>query len=73
MAEWIDVHVRLPDEQEIVTIRVNGALRPRYYHIEDRWYSLDDLDRWQMNTSAYWPADRSWYLKTEQIEAWLEI
>lgn len=70
MAEWIDIRVRLPDEKEEVYIRVKGHIRTHYYHIEDRWYSAEDLDRWQMNTSRYWETDRTWYLKTDQIESW---
>lgn len=54
----------------LVSVRVNGKVRPNYYCIHGRWYCLDDLDRWRMNTSRYWPEDRSWYLDTSQIEAW---
>lgn len=61
----------LPEDGKLVTVRVRGKLRPGYYHIRGRWYALIDLDRWQMNTSPYWAEDRSWYLKTEQIEGWV--
>jgi uncharacterized protein (DUF2126 family) len=71
MAEWIDVEKQLPDEGELVTIRVNGAMRPDYYRIDGRWYALEDLDRWKMNTSRYWETDHTWYLKTEDIDSWL--
>lgn len=70
MKEWIDTDNRLPDEKELVTIRVHGAARPACYRIADRWYSMVDLERWQMNTSPYWEVDRSWYLRTEQIRGW---
>lgn len=69
-ADWVVVSEELPDERERVTIRVQTRVRPNYYRIADRWYSLDDLDRWRMNTSPYWPEDRSWYLETGEIEAW---
>jgi hypothetical protein len=49
---------------------VKGEVRAGYYHIGDRWYALADLDRWRMNTSPSWNTDRSWYLKTDDIEAW---
>lgn len=70
MGSWINVHDRLPDEAEPVTVRVHGVVRPDYYRIDGHWYSLLDLDRWQMNTSPYWTTDRAWYLLTEQVEAW---
>ena len=60
----------LPEERQIVSIRLRGSVRPDYYRIEDRWYSLGDLHRWRMNTSPYWPEDRAWYLETEEIDAW---
>ncbi len=69
-ASWIPVQQALPDEQELVVVRVRGQVRPDYYRIGDRWYALDDLHRWRMNTSPYWAQDGSWYLRTEQIEAW---
>ncbi len=61
----------MPDELTVVSVRVRGRVRAGYYRIEDRWYALVDLDRWRMNTSPYWSEDRAWYLKTEQVEAWL--
>lgn len=67
---WNETAAALPPEQVLVTIRTRGEERPRYYRIEDRWYSLEDLHRWKMNTSRYWKADRAWYLQTEQVEAW---
>ena len=67
---WRDPATDSPEEKQLVSIRVRGEVRYRYYRIGDRWYSLDDLDRWKMNTSERWPADLSWYLKTSQIEAW---
>jgi uncharacterized protein (DUF2126 family) len=42
-----------------------------YYRIDGRWYALEDLDRWKMNTSRYWETDHTWYLKTEDIDSWL--
>lgn len=71
MAEWIDVEKRLPDEREVVSIRVKGQVRRGYYRIDGRWYAMEDLHRWRMNTSRYWETDRTWYLKTEEIESWL--
>lgn len=70
MEAWIDVNVSLPEEEALVDVRVRGSVRPDYYRIEDRWYSLEDLDRWRMNTSRYWKEDRTWYLETEQVEGW---
>ena len=67
MSGWIDIKDELPEENKLVTIRVRGKERPDYYRLYDRWYSLEDLDRWRMNTSRYWPEDRTWYLKTEQV------
>ena len=67
---WITPDEDLPPEKALVTIRTRAEVRPRYYRIEDRWYSLGDLHRWRMNTSPYWNTDRAWYLKTEQIDAW---
>ena len=69
-ARWIKPDEDLPPEKAVVTIRTRGEERPHYYRIEDRWYSLGDLHRWRMNTSPYWKADRAWYLKSEQIDAW---
>jgi hypothetical protein len=60
----------LPDPGEPVSIRAKGAVRPAYFRIHDRWYAFVDLERWQMNTSPYWPVDQVWYLTTDQIEAW---
>lgn len=71
MRQWVDIREALPDEQAEVAIRVRGRVRPGYYRIADRWYALVDLDRWRMNTSPYWPEDRTWYLETDQLEAWL--
>ncbi len=70
MEAWIDVDEDLPEEEVLVTVRVNGVARWDYYRIEERWYGLEDLNRWRMNTSRYWAQDRTWYLKTEQIEGW---
>lgn len=70
MSPWIEPARKLPDEKEEVWIRVRGDQRPSYYRIGDRWYSIRDLNRWRMNTSPYWRSDRSWYLKTEDVEAW---
>ncbi len=70
MEAWIDVNVSLPEEEALVAVRVRGSVRSDYYRIEDRWYSLEDLDRWRMNTSRYWKEDRTWYLETEQVEGW---
>lgn len=69
-APWISPMDELPYRAELVAIRVRGKVRRACYRIEDRWYAMIDLDRWQMNTSPYWPDDQSWYLRTEQIEAW---
>ncbi len=68
-----DIEVTLPEEGQLVMIRVGGCLRPRYYQVRGRWYCLDDLDRWRMNTSPYWEEDRSWYLKMEQVEGWVPV
>lgn len=70
MADWIDPESALPDEREPVSIRVRGERRSGWYRVADRWYALDDLDRWIMNTSRYWAKDRSWYLKTDEVQAW---
>ena len=70
MPEWITPDSALPDPGESVSIRTKGSVRPAYFRIRDRWYAFIDIDRWQMNTSPYWPADRVWYLTTDQIEAW---
>jgi hypothetical protein len=70
VADWKLPENELPYREELVSVRVNGKVRPAYYRIYDRWYAMIDLDRWQMNTSPYWSEDRSWYLETEQIEAW---
>lgn len=70
MDTWIEPARGLPDEREVVWIRVRGGLRPNYYRIGERWYALVDLHRWKMNTSPYWRFDRSWYLKTEDVDAW---
>ncbi|HEX7071521.1 MAG TPA: hypothetical protein VF190_11975 [Rhodothermales bacterium] len=70
MDAWIAPERGLPDEKEEVTVRVRGEARTGYYRIGERWYAATDLHRWRMNTSPYWKKDRSWYLKTEQIEAW---
>jgi hypothetical protein len=67
---WISPYDSLPYRAEPVTVRVRGEVRHGYYRIEDRWYAFIDLDRWRMNTSPYWPKDQSWYLVTDQIEAW---
>jgi len=67
---WVKIDAALPDEQELTTVRVHGAERRHYYRIGERWYWMGDLNRWQMNTSPFWSIDRSWYLKTEQIEGW---
>ncbi len=72
MCDWIDPKDNLPEEKQLVAIRVRGQVRSACYNIDDRWYALEDLDRWRMNTSPYWEMDRAWYLKTEQIEAWCE-
>ncbi len=71
-AMWTDPDNLLPDEQVIVRIRVNGKIRDRYYQIEGRWYCLDDLECWRMNTSPRWAEDRAWYLKSEKVEAWFD-
>ncbi len=68
--EWQSTRDKRPDERELVTIRIGNAERRQYYRIEDRWYSLGDLERWAMNTSPYWPLDRTWYLRSEDIRAW---
>jgi hypothetical protein len=70
MSGWTDVWKGLPEEKELVVVRVRGRERRDYYRVDGRWYALEDLDRWQMNTSRYWAQDRSWYLDTEQIEGW---
>ena len=70
MSTWIRTEDALPEEGEEVWVRVRGNVRPRYYRIDGRWYALIDLDRWQMNTSPYWNADRSWFLKIDEVEAW---
>ena len=67
---WVFTQDDLPWEQDVVTVRVNGRNRSGYYRIDDRWYALVDLDRWQMNTSPYWEEDRAWYLTTEEVDAW---
>ena len=67
---WKDPRTDEPHPGVLVSVRVKGQVRPNYYRIGDRWYSLDDLDRWRMNTSRYWEADRSWYLETYQIDLW---
>ena len=70
MESWMDPARSLPDEKEEVLVRVRGDVRPAYYRIGNRWYSLADLERWKMNTSPYWEKDRSWYLKTEDVQGW---
>ena len=70
MQSWMSPAQSMPDEKEEVTVRIRGQARPRYYRIGDRWYAVVDLERWRMNTSPYWPVDRSWYLKTDQVEGW---
>jgi hypothetical protein len=70
MGRWVDIRDGMPEEKEEVAIRVRGHIRPACYRIGERWYALLDLDRWRMNTSPYWPEDRSWYLESGQIEAW---
>lgn len=67
---WMRPVDSLPDEQVLVTVRVRGRVRVRYYQIEGRWYCLDDLECWRMKASPRWREDRTWYLKTEQIESW---
>ena len=70
MEEWYDTPSQLPEEEELVTICVNGKERSQYYRLYERWYYLEDLNRWRMNTSKYWSEDRTWYLESEQIERW---
>jgi hypothetical protein len=67
---WQEPTNELPDEEALVVVQVRGEVRENYYRIEGRWYDLADLDRWRMNTSHNWPKDRTWYVKTENVEAW---
>ncbi|MFW5972408.1 MAG: hypothetical protein ACOCTG_00335 [Bacteroidota bacterium] len=70
MADWKSTDQELPYPKDEVSVRVNGSVRRAYYRMYDRWYALIDLDRWKMRTSPYWEEDRSWYLRTDDIEAW---
>ncbi len=67
---WRKPSENLPDEEVLVTVQVQGEVRENYYRIGGRWYAMVDLGRWRMNTSPYWPTDKTWYVKTENIEAW---
>ena len=73
MAPWTDPDKMLPDEKEEVSVRVQGQIRHRWYRLQHRWYAVEDLDRWVMRTSPYWSQDRSWYLRTDEIEAWQSL
>jgi len=70
MGEWHDIQSQLPEEEELITVCVNGKERPHYYRLYKRFYDLDDLERWRMKTSKHWKEDRTWYLHMEQIERW---
>lgn len=71
MHNWIPVERELPYERDVVSIQTAVGIRRGYYRIENRWYALVDLERWQMNTSPYWERDRTWYLTTSAIRAWM--
>lgn len=71
MQAWISIEKELPFPREEVTIRTHRSVRPGYFRIGDRWYALVDLERWTMKTSPFWPEDRSWYLTTDEVEAWM--
>ncbi len=71
MTGWTTPQQRLPDEGAPVEVRTaHAGARADYYRIGDYWYALEDLDRWRMNTSRYWPQDQAWRLPTRLVAAW---
>jgi len=67
---WQKPSDELPEEEALVVVQVRGEVRENYYRIEGRWYDISDLNRWRMSESSRWSADRTWYIKTKNIEAW---
>lgn|GEM_PF-2681853 len=72
MKKWIKLCDYLPEQKRVVSIRVAGTIRRKYYVIDDRWYCLTDLDCWKMKLSSNWAQDRSWYLDSDCVEMWEE-